>query len=356
MDWPWTASPGVALTGRQTPARATGWARAAEQAGLGSLWIIEDYFHPGAFALAGSVAAVTERLTIGLGVVNPYTRHPALLAMETAALAGLAPGRVVLGLGTSNRVWIEERMGIPFTAPLETVRECTEIVRRLLGGECLTWAGRRFRLDGVRLEAPAPAPVPIFLGVKGPRALSLAGEVADGVHCAILASPAHVRRVRATAGAARARTAAAGGRARSLGVIAYVPLALGADGRRGRDLLRPLVGRYLGFLHGQSILADAGLGPERTAPFRETLARGESPAALVTDEILDAVAVGGTPEACRRALGRWAEAGLDGVVAVVPPEADFEEQVRLIGAELAPFWRQARSVQETRSGEETRCR
>src|SRR3990172_2311200 len=111
----------------------------APRAGLGSVWLIEDYFSPGAFALAGAAAAVTERVTVGIGVVNPYTRHPALLAMETAALAGLAPGRVVLGLGASNRVWIEERMGIPFTAPLASVRECVEIVRRLLAGERLTF-------------------------------------------------------------------------------------------------------------------------------------------------------------------------------------------------------------------------
>ena len=107
-------------------------------AGLGSLWIIEDYFHPGAYALAAAAAAVTERIAIGLGVVNPYTRHPALLAMETAALAGIAPGRVVLGLGSSNRRWIEAQMGIPFKAPLGGLRESVEIVRRLLAGERVT--------------------------------------------------------------------------------------------------------------------------------------------------------------------------------------------------------------------------
>src|SRR5439155_3452215 len=140
-----------------------GWARAAEHAGLGSLWLIEDYFHPGAFALAGAAAAVTERAAIGLGVVNPYTRHPALLAMETAALAGVAPGRVVLGLGTSNRRWIETQMGIGFKTPLNAMRECVEIVRRLLGGERVTFRGQSFSVDGVALEAAPKQVVPIFL-------------------------------------------------------------------------------------------------------------------------------------------------------------------------------------------------
>jgi alkanesulfonate monooxygenase SsuD/methylene tetrahydromethanopterin reductase-like flavin-dependent oxidoreductase (luciferase family) len=99
---------------------------------------------------------------------------------------------------------------------------------------------------------------------------------------------------------------------------------------------------YLGFLHGQSILADAGLDLTRTQPFRDALRRGEPAGHLVTDEVLDAVAIAGTPEACRRALARWAAAGLDAPIAVVPPEADMPAQLALIGAELVPHWKDIR--------------
>ena len=91
-----------------------------------------------------------------------------------------------------------------------------------------------------------------------------------------------------------------------------------------------------------AILADAGLDAARTLPFREALLRGERAGHLVTDEVLDAVAVAGTPADCRRALARWAEAGLDAAVAVVPPEADMLEQLTLIGAELSPHWKEMR--------------
>jgi len=282
MDWRWTDSLGVALLGHGLPGRTTDWARVAERAGLGSLWVIEDYFHPGAYALAAAAAAVTERLVIGLGVVNPYTRHPALLAMETAALAGIAPGRIVLGLGSSNRKWIEAQ------------------------------------------------PVPILLGVKGPRALALAAEMADGVHCSILASPAHVRRVRATTASRQ-----------DFKVIAYVPVAVSDDGgAQARAWMRPLVARALGALHGQSILADAGLDATRTQPFRDALPARRPASELVTDELMDAVAVAGTPAECRAALARWAEAGLDSVVAVVPEGADLTRQIEYVGRELAPAWKE----------------
>jgi 5,10-methylenetetrahydromethanopterin reductase len=331
MDWRWTDSLGIALLGHGLPGRTTDWARAAERAGLGSLWVIEDYFHPGAYTLAAAAAAVTERLVIGLGVVNPYTRHPALVAMETAALAGIAPGRVVLGLGSSNRKWIEAQMAIPFKTPLRGLREGVEIVRRLLDGQRVTCTGEVFSVHDIALEAPPPAPVPILLGVKGPRALALAAEVADGVHCSILASPAHVRRVRATTASRK-----------DFRVIAYVPVAVSDDGAQARAWMRPLLARYLGALHGQSILEDAGLGPSDTQPFREALAAGRVAAELVTDEMVDTLAVAGTPADCHAALARWAGAGLDGVVAVVPGGAYLAHQLEHLGRELSPAWKELR--------------
>jgi 5,10-methylenetetrahydromethanopterin reductase len=333
----WTDSPGVMLFGRDVPRHAPAWARAAEHAGLGSVWIAEDYYQPGAYALAGAVAAATERLTIGLGVVNPYTRHPALLAMETAALAGLAPGRVVLGLGTSNRNWIEAEMRIPFKTPLQALRETVEIVRRLLAGERLTFRGECFDLEGVRLAwVPDARRVPVLLGVKGPKALRLAGEIADGVHGAVLTSPDHIRRIRATTGAAR------DSRRGEFTVVAYVPVAVGRDGAATRASLKPLLARYLGVLHGQSILADAGLTPAQTQPFRDALRSGASAVDLVTDTMVDMLAAAGTPDECRAALRRLAEAGLDIPIAVLPPGADVPEQLALIGETLVPFWKEIR--------------
>ena len=328
MDSRWTASLGLALLHHDAAGHAAAWARAAEAAGLGSVWIIEDYFHPGAFALAGAAGAVTQRIAVGLGVVNPYTRHPALLAMETASLAGIAPGRVVLGLGSSNRRWIEAQMAIPFKTPLTAVRECVEIVRRLLAGERLTFRGESFSVDSVALEAAPKHAVPIFLGVKGPKALAMAAEIADGVHCSVLASPAHVRRVRETTRGAGA-------------VISYVVMAVDSDGARARQAVKPVLARYLGVLHGQSILEDAGMGPARTQPFQDALVRGAPAASLVTDEMVETLAVAGTPEQCRRGLARFAEAGLDTAVAVIPGEVDMTEQIARVG-ELSAAWKEMR--------------
>ena len=87
MAWGSGPSLGAAFLGEDTPARIVERARAAEAAGFDSLWFIEDYFQTGAFALAGAAAAVTARIAIGTAVVNPFTRHPALIARCESAAA-----------------------------------------------------------------------------------------------------------------------------------------------------------------------------------------------------------------------------------------------------------------------------
>jgi 5,10-methylenetetrahydromethanopterin reductase len=333
MGWGSGRSLGVALAGAAAAAHVAERARAAERAGIDSLWFIEDYFQTGAFALAGAAAAVTSRIDIALGVVNPYTRHPALLAMETAALAGVAPGRVVLGLGTGVRRWIEEQMLIAAPRALDTLRDTVDVLRRLWAGERVSHTGPGFALRDVALEfKPAQPVLPIVLGVKGPRALALAGAIADGVVCSVMSSPGHVRRVRETAAAARQRA----GRDGAFLIAAYVPVALGTDAAARRSV-RPLLARYLAHLHGQTILADAGVPEAQTRAIREARAQGESGAALVTDEQIDTFALAGTPEQARRRLSAWIEAGLDMPIALPAGEADPVEQLGLIGAELGPW-------------------
>ena len=336
MAWTSGRSLGLAVLGEDAAAHVADRARVAERAGFDSLWFVEDYFQSGVFALAGAAAAVTTRVDIGLGVVNPYTRHPALLAMELSSLASIAPGRVVLGLGTGVRRWIEDQMGLAADGSLATVRDAIDVLRRLWAGERVSRGGRDFSLSDVALEwKPAQAELPIVLGVKGPRALRLAGEVADGVLCSIMSSPAHVRRVRETTAAAREQAGHSG----AFAVLAYVPVAIGSDGAAARRSVKPVLARYLAHLHGQSILADAGVTGSETLAIREARARGESGAALVTEQHVDAFALAGTADHVRARLAGWVEAGLDTPIAVPAGGGDACEQIERIAAELGPSLR-----------------
>jgi len=327
---------GVMLVGRDAAAHAAVRAQAAERAGFDSLWVIEDYFQTGAFALAGAAAAVTSRIGLGIGVVNPHTRHPALLAMEASTLAGVAPGRVTLGLGTGVRRWIEHQMALPQPRPFATLQDCVDVVRRLWAGERVSREGEDFALRDVALEyKPAQPELPIVLGVKGPRGLALAGRIADGALCSIMSSPAHVRRVRETTAAARR----AAGRTGPFPILAYVPVAIDRDVNAARRAVRPLLAHYLAHLHGQPILAEAGVSESETLAIRAARAAGESGAALVAEHHVDTFALAGDADHVRSRLGEWLDAGLDTPIAV-PVGADVTEQIGRIGAAIGPWLRE----------------
>lgn len=167
-------------------------ARRLEAGGADQLWIIEDCFYTAGMSLAASAAAVTERLTVGLGILPAVARNPAITAMEIATLCGLAPGRVLPGIGHGVQSWMAQ-MGARPKSPLTALDEVITSVRRLLAGERVTVHGDYVYLDDVRLDQPPADPPPVIAGVRGPKSIALAGRVADGVVLAEPASPSYVR-------------------------------------------------------------------------------------------------------------------------------------------------------------------
>ena len=177
------ASPPVAITMPVEDGLSIGWLTdlvvQAEQAGIDTA-LVGEVAGPEVFATLGSMAARTERIKLGSGIVAAYTRSPALTAMGFATLASLAPGRIVAGIGASSPIVVGRWHGGDFEQPLATVREFIGLLRAALAGEKLNHDGPRFRSRGFRLDLPA-ANVPIWLGAINPKMLALAGEIADAV-------------------------------------------------------------------------------------------------------------------------------------------------------------------------------
>ena len=151
----------------------------AEQAGIDTA-LVGEVAGPEVFATLGAMAARTERIKLGSGIVAAYTRSPALTAMGFATLASLAPGRIIAGIGASSPIVVGRWHGGDFEQPLATVREFIGLFRSALAGEKLNHDGPRFRSKGFRIDLPA-AEVPVWLGAINPRMLAVAGEIADAV-------------------------------------------------------------------------------------------------------------------------------------------------------------------------------
>jgi probable F420-dependent oxidoreductase len=156
-------------------------AREVEACGYDTVWIGEA---GGADALTpmALLASATSRLRIASGVLPFQTRTPVLLAQTAATLAHLAPGRIALGLGVSSETIVGQWHGLPFRRPLAQLREAVGLIRAVLSGERVTFEGEFYRVRNFRLLVPAPRqPVRIYLAALSPRALELAGQIADGV-------------------------------------------------------------------------------------------------------------------------------------------------------------------------------
>lgn len=159
---------------------------AAEQVGVDSVWSIETWTYDAVSPL-GYLAARTERIKLGTGIMQIDARSPAMVAMTANTLASMSGGRFILGLGVSGPQVIEGWHGVPFARPLQRTRETVEIIRKALSGERLVYDGEIYHLprpggEGKALSiGPRPAnPVPIYLATLGPKNLELTGELADG--------------------------------------------------------------------------------------------------------------------------------------------------------------------------------
>ena len=294
-------------------------ARKAEAVGLSACWIFEDYFYGGAFTTATACALNTERIKIAIGVINPFTRHPVLSAMEAASLDALSHGRLILGMGGSNKGWIQDKAGIPFEKPIQAAAEAVEIIHQLVNTRHVKYDGTVFKTGDIELEFETyRSDMPVYLGVKGPKALFKAGQIADSV---VLSSCTSIPYIHFAKQHIAAGAEAAGRDPSSLKIAAYFPTAVSDNEKEARDMVRPYLAKFIG-IHGyHPIMFEAGLTEDVIRPFREACING-TPASvipLVTDDIVDRLAIAGTPAYCRDKLRAINAAGVDMPIAFELP-------------------------------------
>lgn len=315
---------GVVFSGDFPLQRTLEGAVLAERLGFDTCWLGEDFFYHGGIATATAVADRTARIGIGLGVLSPLPRHPALTAMEVATLDEIARGRLLLGIGSGVPAWMRQMRLLP-RSPLSAMREGVELCRRLIAGEMVSTEGVCFTLDRVKLGfTPLRAHMPIYLGVEGPKGLELSGEVADGTVISILASPRYVAWARERIAAGQGR----GGRAgQPHAVVVYAIASVHDDGATARDAVRRTIAEYVG-VGGPSFLTRmAGVSEERVREMNRVYHAGQLPVELVDDEMVERLAVAGTPEDCERGARQLIEAGADQVVFFPFPTVEVERQL-----------------------------
>jgi probable F420-dependent oxidoreductase len=288
--------------------------------GYTDLWSAEsngmDAFTPLALASAWAPS-----LRLGTAIVPVYTRGPGTLAMSAATMALAAPGRFVLGVGSSSDVIVERWNGIPFDQPYQRVRDTVRFLRSALGGEKVTEDYETFAVKGFRLTAVPPEPPPVLVAALRSGMLRLAGREADGAIVNWLA-PEDVPTV--------TPFVHEGGAGKE--VAARIFVAPTADDETARGVARFAVAAYLTVPVYRKFHEWLGR-TELMQPMQDAWAAGERSKALeeIPDELVDALVVHGAPEACRERIQAYVEAGVTTpVLALLPVGVDAAEAVRLL--------------------------
>jgi 5,10-methylenetetrahydromethanopterin reductase len=276
-------------------------ARSVEQAGFSELWVCEDLGLAGGISQAAAALAVTTRLDVGLGIAPAAVRNPMYLAMELASVARLSAGRFHAGIGHGMPQWLT-RVGQRPVSLLTCLEEVSEVVRDLLGGNEVSFAGQHVNLDAVSLVHPPAQTVPLSLGVRGPKGIDVARRLGLGVILAEGSTPDYVAETRRTLGPDARIT-----------VFVWSNLDV-HDGERGLEGLRstvdaalrkPYLASQLGELHGSACDLD----------------------------VIRLMTVAGDADDCRAAIARLADAGADSVV-LQAIHGTEEQQIEVLGDDV----------------------
>ncbi|HLZ72535.1 MAG TPA: LLM class flavin-dependent oxidoreductase [Dehalococcoidia bacterium] len=328
---------GTQLGSREDPSPAAmrDFARRAEELGYETVWVGESWGRD-AFSLITYMATATERIQFGTGIVNVFSRSPALIGQTAATVDELCGGRLILGLGTSGANVIEHWHGLRYEKPVTRMREYVEIVQQILRGERLNYEGAIFHMGrGFPLPfKPLRPQIPIYLATLAGRSLEITGELADG-WLPIYFWPERFDQLTAPirAGAAKA------GRAFSeITISPYILTAASADGDAARDLMRAHIAYYVGGMgvYYHRLITNYGFVEEaeriRLAWAERDRARAAS---YVTDAMVEALTISGTPAHCRERMAEYRARGVQAPCVSFPHGAG-EQIVRETLEALAP--------------------
>jgi alkanesulfonate monooxygenase SsuD/methylene tetrahydromethanopterin reductase-like flavin-dependent oxidoreductase (luciferase family) len=265
---------------------------------------------------------VTERIKVGSGIFNVFSRSPGLLAMTAATLDERSGGRFLLGLGSSGANVVEHWHGVPFDRPLRRIREYAEIINQIMRGEKLVHEGEIFSLErGFRLRfTPVRDHIPIYIAALTPRSVAQTGAIADGILPTYWPGnhfPALRRQLDASA-------VAAGRAAGSVAIAPYITTVIVADVAQraaARQKAREPVAFYVGRMGRfyAEMLARHGYAAEVAAIQAGWKEGPQAALAGVSDAMLDDTAIVGTPEEVRARLEQWHGLGVDQPLISMPP-------------------------------------
>ncbi|MDT8897077.1 LLM class flavin-dependent oxidoreductase [Thermanaerothrix sp. 4228-RoL] len=287
--------------------------RYAEQRGFEAVWQAESRLVRDAIVPMAAYAAVTERIKIGSGVINNWTRNIGLLAATFLTLDDLAPNRIICGIGA----WwdpLARNVGIERKKPLVAMRETVTVLRRLLNMERVTFHGEFIHVEGIELDVVhgrrEPRNVPIMIGATGDQMMELAGEIADGVVLNYCVPPEYNYRAMELLDKGAKK---AGRRVDDLDRPQLIVCSVDPDHDRAIDTTRELLCQYLA--QQPHIAKASGVSPDVVAEIQSILGwpatheQIQKAKHLVPEDLIYRITASGTPEEAKAKVKEYLKTG-----------------------------------------------
>ncbi len=306
------------------------YAKLAEDQGFDNVWITDHYNNRDVYSTLAVLAMNTNRIKLGTGVTNPYTRNIAVTASSIASINEISGGRAILGLGPGDKATFDA-MGISWDKPLTTTKESIQALRTFFEGKKVSVSGEAVKFSGAKMAFKA-GNVPIYMGAQGPKMLELAGEVADGV----LINASHPRDFEEAVKQIASGAKKAGRNPKDVDVAAYACFSIDKDAAKAVNAAKVVVA-FIVAGSPDLVLQRHGIDVASKAAIGGAIAKGDFGAlmgGMVTPQMIDAFSICGTPDDCKTRINELLDIGVTQIVAGSPIGPDKEKAIKLIGKEI----------------------
>ncbi|SDK14909.1 5,10-methylenetetrahydromethanopterin reductase [Methanoculleus thermophilus] len=306
------------------------YTKLAESKDIDYVWITNHYNNRHAYPTLAMIAANTDTIKMGPGIMNTFTDTPAAIASFMATLNEISDGRAVLGIGPGDLSTLP-KLAIDPVKPVARLTEGVTQIRKLLSGEEVKKTGNMefFDYDGAKLTGvtlPGKKGIPIYIGAQGPKVLELAGTIGDGA----LINASNPKDFDAAIPIIKAAMEKAG--KKNFDVGAYTAMSIDKDEKKARNAAK-IVAAFIAAGSPPAILERHNLDMNNVAKIKDALARFDFKAVggLVGDAEIDAFTIAGTPDTVKQKCEDLAKAGVTQIIFGSPLGPDMTNSIRLLG-------------------------
>jgi 5,10-methylenetetrahydromethanopterin reductase len=300
-------------------------AKLAEDAGFDAIWITDHYNNRDVYSTLAVLSLLTNKVRLGTGVTNPYTRNVAVTASSIASINELSGGRAILGIGPGDKATFD-KMGIEWDKPLKRVKEAISATRAFLAKAHVNEGG----FKGAQL-AFSTSRIPIYIGAQGPKMLELAGAVADGV----LINASHPEDFKYAVPVIKRGAASVGRDPKDVEICAYASFSVDKDAAKAVSEAKKVVAFIVAGSPG-NVLERHGISPDDASRISDSIAKGDFKSVIegVSSKMVEAFSVAGSPENCHARVEELLKTGVTQIVVGSPIGPDKERSIRLIGKQI----------------------